>query len=339
MVGFHNDALQALFSSVAERAITQSRIPLHSPGSAAQKTVDGKSYVYWRVYLASGKHKETSLGRTGKAATVTALENKLLEREEMRTLAADLQVLRKANFAVADNSSILTLATLFNAGVFSHGGMLLGSHAFGGLLNSLGVRSRAKCRSGTEIISLAFPQTGSLLDILRSSGIPLNDEPGLDSSRSAISLKVRGKFREVDLLMPGTETCETRTLPGLQARATGLPYFHYLVSSPASGFILGKAHVVPVTLPGPARFALHKLIMSALREPSRKQTAENDLQQAAVLIDALTERFPDWLVSAANSLEEHASLRVASAATHTLKLVPELSQRARDFLSDLGGRA
>ncbi|NYH19298.1 hypothetical protein GGD41_006526 [Paraburkholderia bryophila] len=66
MASFHNDALQTLYSSVTERASTQPHIPLHSPGSAAQKTVDGKTYIYWRVYLASGKHKETSLGPRGR---------------------------------------------------------------------------------------------------------------------------------------------------------------------------------------------------------------------------------------------------------------------------------
>jgi hypothetical protein len=62
------------------------------------------------------------------------------ESTQMRALAADVQILRKAGFAAADNSAALTIATLYNAGVFSHGGVLVGSHAFGALLNGLGVR-------------------------------------------------------------------------------------------------------------------------------------------------------------------------------------------------------
>src|ERR1700677_3652186 len=147
MADFHNDALQTLYSSVTERATTQARVPLHSPGSVAQKTVDEKTYLYWRVYMASGKHKETSLGRAGEPATEAALEEKLLESADMRALGTDVQVLRKAGFAAADNSSALTIATLFNAGLFGHGGVLVGSHAFGSLLNSLGVRLPANYRT------------------------------------------------------------------------------------------------------------------------------------------------------------------------------------------------
>lgn len=48
MASFHSDALQTQFSSVTARASTQSRIPLHSSGSAAQKAVDSKTYPYCR---------------------------------------------------------------------------------------------------------------------------------------------------------------------------------------------------------------------------------------------------------------------------------------------------
>lgn len=345
MASFHNDALQTLYSSITERASTQSHIPLHSPGSAAQKTVDGKTYTYWRVYLASGKHKETSLGRAGEPATAAALEARLLESAEMRVLATDVQFLRKANFAAADNSSALTLGTLFNAGIFSHGGVLVGSHAFGALLNSLGVRLPANYRTedidigSTGTISVAIPEDRSFLDILRDSGIPFLEVPELDSRKPSTSFKARGQPLKVDLLVPGTEAYETKALPQLRAHATGLPYFRYLVSNPTRGFILGKEHVVPVMLPDPARFALHKLIVSTLRDPSNALKADKDRRQASVLIDALTEKFPDWLTTAANDLEKSARPRVAMAAAQALNLAPDLSERARDFLADLGAHA
>ncbi|MBT2794533.1 GSU2403 family nucleotidyltransferase fold protein [Paraburkholderia strydomiana] len=345
MASFHNDALQTLYSSVTERASTQGQIPLHSPGSAAQKTVDGKTYTYWRVYLASGKHKETSLGRAGEPATEAALEAKLLESAEMRVLAAEVQILRKANFAAADNSSALTLATLFNAGIFSHGGVLVGSHAFGALLNSLGVRLPANYRTedidigSTGSISVAIPEERTFLDILRDSGIPFLEVPELDSRKPSTSFKARGQPLKVDLLVPGTEAYETKALPHLRAHATGLPYFRYLVTNPTRGFILGKEHVVPVMLPDPARFALHKLIVSTLRDPSRALKADKDRRQAAVLIDALAEKFPDWLTTAADELEESARARVAAAATQASNLAPGLSERARDFLADLGAQS
>ncbi|MBB5499769.1 GSU2403 family nucleotidyltransferase fold protein [Paraburkholderia sp. MM5384-R2] len=344
MTSFHNEALQTLYSSVAERASAQPRIPLHSPGSAAQKTVDGKAYTYWRVYLASGKHKETSLGRTGEPDTDAALEAQQLESAEIRALANDVQVLRKAGFAAADNSSALTIATLFNAGIFTHGGLLVGSHAFGALLNGLGVRLPANYRTedidigSAGSISVAIPEDRSFLDILRETGLPFIEVPELDSRKPSTSFKARGQPLKVDLLVPGTEAYETKPLRQLRAHATGLPYFGYLVANPVSGFILGKEHVVPVTLPDPARFALHKLVVSTLRDPARALKAEKDQRQAAVLIDALTERFPEWLTTAANELDESARPRVATAAARAMALVPHLSERARDILAELSAQ-
>jgi hypothetical protein len=341
MPNFHNDALQTLYSSVAEHASTQTSIPLHSPGSAARKTVDGKTYLYWRVYLASGKHKETSLGRAGEPATDAALEAKVLEGAEMRAIGADVQLLRKAGFAAADNSSALTIATLFNAGIFNHGGVLVGSHAFGALLNSLGVRLPANYKTedidigSAGSISLAIPEDRSFLEILRDSSISFLEVPELDSRRPSTSFKARGQPLKVDLLVPGTDAYEAKPLPHIRAHATGLPYFRYLVSGTTRGFILGKEHVVPVQLPDPARFALHKLIVSTLRDASRAAKADKDRRQACVLIDALMEKFPDWLTIAADELEEGARPKVARASALALRLSQDLSERTRDFLGDL----
>ncbi|CAB3761021.1 GSU2403 family nucleotidyltransferase fold protein [Paraburkholderia humisilvae] len=343
MPTFYNDALQTLYASVAERAAAQTHIALHSPGSAGRKIVGGKTYVYWRVYLASGKRVELLLGRAGEPETNAALEAKMQESVQMRALAADVQVLRKAGFAAADNSAALTIATLYNAGIFSHGGVLVGSHAFGALLNGLGVRMTANYRTedidigSTGAISVAIPQNRSFLDILRDSSLPFLEVPELDSRRPATSFKARGQPLKVDLLVPGTEAYETKPLAHLRAHATGLPYFRYLLSESASSFVLGKEHAVPVTLPDPARFALHKLIVSTLRGPSFAAKAGKDRRQAAVLIDALMERFPDSLDEAAARLEKKARPRVATAAALVLNFELDLSERARDFLADLGG--
>jgi len=88
----------------------------------------------------------------------------------------------------------------------------------------------------------------------------------------------------------------------------------------------------------PGRFAFHKLIVSALRDASHALKAEKDRRQAAVLIAALVEQFPDWLMAAAGDLEESARPGVAMAAAQVLNREPRLTERARDFLSDWGGQ-
>lgn len=206
-------------------------------------------------------------------------------------------------------------------------------------LNGLGVRLPANCKiedidtGSTGTISVDIPEDRSFLDILRDSGIPFLEMPELDTRKPSTSFKARGQpLIKVDLLMPGTEAYETRALPQLRAHATGLPYFRYLVSNPARGFIPGKEHVVPVMLPDPARFALHKLIVSTLRDPSHALKANKDRRQATVLIDAFTKKFPDWLAIAANDLEKSTRpRRVAMAAAQTLILAPACRNAPRIF--------
>jgi hypothetical protein len=53
------------------------------------------------------------------------------------------------------------------------------------------------------------------------------------------------------------------------------------------------------------------------------------------LIDALTERFPEWLTSAIQQLEGDARPQLSVAAARTIELVPSLTDRARNFLSEL----
>lgn len=345
MVSFHNDALQSLYASVSERAGTQSSIPLHSPGSTAQKTVNGRSYTYWRVYLPSGMHKETSLGRTGEATTEAALDAKLLESAEMRTLAADVQLLRKAGFAAVDNSSALTLATLFNAGIFGHGGVLVGSHVFCALLNGLGAHQPARYR--TEIlesrcawpIDLAISRDHRSLSILRDSGVVFHGEPKANARQPPISFKARGQLIKVNLLVRGAEAQKTVPLPILRTHATGFPHFRYLVSDPSPGFVLSKDNMIPVVMPQPARFALHKLIVSTLYGPSLARMADMDRTQGVLLIDALMEKFPGWLTVAASDLEKHARRRIATAAARALQRPLDLSERTRDYLADLSVHA
>jgi hypothetical protein len=159
------------------------------------------------MYLASGQHKEISLGRAGEPATAAVLGARLLERAEMCTLATNVHALRRARFAAADSSSALTLATLYNAGVSRHGGVLFGSQALGALLNRLGARRPANYRTegidseSAGTISVAIPEDRSFLGILRDSVTPLFEPPDLGSREPSFSFKTRGQPLKVDLFV------------------------------------------------------------------------------------------------------------------------------------------
>jgi hypothetical protein len=55
---------------------------------------------------------------------------------------------------------------------------------------------------------------------------------------------------------------------------------------------------VLVTVPAPARYALHKLLVSQTRSAVQQTKAGKDLQQAALLLEVLAEDRPDDLAAA-----------------------------------------
>jgi hypothetical protein len=324
MLTYHPDALQTLYASLIEIAGGQTRIPLQTPGTVSYKTVKGINYTYWRVYKADGQRADEILGVTEAAETLIKLEQKRSDSVQARAIAESIKTLRMARFAVADNSSALTIASIFNAGLFRQGAVLVGSHAFGVLLNGLGVRLAANYQTNdidigsTSQVSLAIPDDRSLLDVIKETGLPFLEVPGLDPRQPATSYKQRGSMLKVDLLVPGSEHYETKALPGLKAHATGLPYFDYLIDASEPGYVMGKDHLVPVRVPAPARFALHKLIVSTLRPAALGVKSNKDMQQAVVMITATLNRNQDWLEEAIEALPREVYPRVAQAADHAL---------------------
>jgi hypothetical protein len=79
----------------------------------------------------------------------------------------------------------------------------------------------------------------------------------------------------------------------------------FLVEEPIEAIVLGPNHVVPVKVPAPECFVLHKLISSQDRRTDRAK-ARQDLEQAAVIAAALAEDRPDALAAAFRDLPASA---------------------------------
>jgi len=340
---FHELAMQTLYSEAVEEASTQRTIQLDSPGSPFNRVISGNEYVYWRFYR-GGKRLEESLGRAGTPETEEKLAQKHHTQRELVSLARKAQLLRAAKFAAADNNAAITLASMYNAGLFVHGAVLVGSHAYGALLNNLGIRPVRNYQTNdvdvgtTGKIAVAIPGDRSFLDVLRDSGLRFLEVPELDPRKAATSFKVAGQQLKVDLLVPGTMAYESHRLPGLKANATGLPFFGYLLSRTVAASVIGKDHVIPLTVPHPAYFALHKLIVSTLRIDTRAEKSQKDLQQAMVLLEAMLQLYPAEVDEAERALADDARVRVGQAATRALTVARHpASEQLADYLENLSG--
>lgn len=328
----HPQALNVMYANLEAYALQRREAFLGTAGSVIerQNARDVRFYVH-QFYDATGKQRERYLaapvGRAEADAKARAMRDRIAE---LKALVPTLRMLGREGFNLVDPRAYATLAALHNGGVFDAGGMLIGSHAYGVLLNRLGIRATAFTTDDVDIArreQLAFqelPDRG-FLEMLKESGIDFVEVPDLDRKRPATSFKQLGKSGfHVDLLVPSkNESFPVVSVPELRAHATGLPYLAYLLAESQTGIVIAREGCCAVRLPLPERFAIHKLVVSRLRT-GHNAKAQKDLDQALVLLDVLATTHSGAIESALPALPRPAvkHLRAALASLH-----PPLAER------------
>ena len=307
----HERALSLIFSELARQAAETPVVLIGTPGSIAERTnAEGTRYWVRRYSDASGARREQYLGKTDDAEATAGVDELRAQMASANASIASVRLLARSGYAIVDKKAFFTLASLHNHGVFRAGGFLIGTHAYGALLNGLGVRAVPYATEDVDIARrerLALPEVPSFVEMLRASGVEFVEVPQLDRRAPAVSFKERGVSRfRVDLLVPSKdETYSVIPVAELKAHATGLPYLGYLLGPSQMLPILSPHGVVEVRVPAPERYAVHKLVVSQLRGSADAKSGK-DLQQAAVLIDALADRFPGAASDAVDALPTSA---------------------------------
>ena len=336
----HERALTFLFSELASAATRQGEAFLGSPGSLAERTNDtGTQYWVRRFSDAAGRRQEAYLGKADDPA-VTARVTDLRERITAANSAiASVRLLARAGFATMDRKAYSTLASLHNHGLFRAGALLIGSHAYGALLNALGVRAAAYSTEDIDIArraELAVSGLPPFVDMLRETGLEFFPVPALHRSAPSTSFAERGGSRlRVDLLVPSPgENYPTVAVPELGAHAKGLPYLAYLLGTSQEIPLLSPHGIVLVRVPVPERLAVHKLIVSQLRNKASAKP-EKDLRQAATLIEALAGRFPNAVEEALDGLPKSAVRYAVRAVKALERHLPASEEGAWEELKSL----
>jgi len=333
----HERALTLLFSELERSASEQFEVLLGTPGTLTERTNEtGTRFWVHRYSDALNRRQETYLGRVDSPE----IERRISTMREMIATAnatiARVRLLARAGFATIDRKAYFTLASLHNRGLFRAGALLVGSHAYGALLNALGVRATPFATEDVDIArreALAIPGIPGFLDMLRATGIEFFEVPSLDRRQRGTSFKERGgsNFR-VDLLVPSADdNYPTVPVPELKAHAQGLPYLAYLLAASQEIPVLSSHGSVMVRVPVPERYAIHKLIISQLRHKTSSKP-EKDLRQAAVLIEALVERYPGAIEDAASMIPKSAARHVARAIKALEQHLPPTAVSAWDIL-------
>lgn len=331
-------ALKTLFGSLDGTAGAGLPVFPGSPGSVGiRKNQAGAAFYVRRYYDGTGSQKEVYLGLVGEAdATAEAMREQIAE---VKAIQGEVRLLIREGFQAADAPSYATLASLQRHGLFAAGATLVGSHAFGILLNQMGLQADAYATEDIDVArreALAFETLPDkpFIDMLRDSGIPFVEVPQLDVRQPSTSFKQRGKSRfHVDLLVPSpNDEIGLAPVPELQAHATTLPYLAYLLGRTQMSTLMASEGLCPVRVPVAERFAIHKMMVSQLRT-NREAKSGKDLYQAAVLIAALGDLYPGAIEAAVDEAPVSARRYLQKALPLVMQQL-EAHPRAAEELED-----
>ena len=282
----------------------------HLAGTFTTKTLAGHDYVYFQYSDPGGTKRQFSIGRRNEAvdAIVAGYRKKRgVHADELEHVDRLARLLRPAGLTTLSHSAARVVRALSEAGVFRLGGVLVGTHAFVVIGNAMGVRWPAGAWKTQDVdiagpLTLATPPLDAdvpkALDSLEMGFVPV---PQLDPRHPSTSFKVRGKQLRLDLITPASSTVEEPVyIPRFKAAAAPVKFLSLLMEDahPAAAVNGGGTLVM---VPTPARFALHKLLVSQSRSMVQQTKSTKDLHQAALLLEVLAEDRPEELELAARS--------------------------------------
>ena len=332
----HDASSQARYQELKRLARSQRRILAGTPGTLKQRSRRGTDYWVREHIRIDGRKDDEHLGTL--AAAGSARIKRIQDEIELgRALAAGSSLLRVLGYQRVERKTAAVLAALFNRGLFEAGLVLVGSHAYGALLNECGVMAPGYTTRDIDVaraqpLAIALPPGIDFRQLLDESGLEFTAVPGMPSHRPSASFKLPGAGAlAVDLLVPGKNVGEIIAVKELGAHAQAVPLLDFLIKEPVNAVVLSPNQVVPVRVPSPERFALHKLYSSQSRKADRDKIRK-DLEQAAILAAVLEEDTPGRLGSVLRGMPATGRPAVRRGARAAGKWLGETHSEARELL-------
>ncbi|MDQ5847839.1 MAG: GSU2403 family nucleotidyltransferase fold protein [Pseudomonadota bacterium] len=311
-------------------ARAQRRILSGTPGTLKRRTQSGRQYWVREHIRVDGKKTDEYIGpeRSVDKAKVAMLGSEI---ELAKALASGSANLRLLSYQRIDRKPAAVLEVFFNRGLHQAGLTLVGSHAYGVLLNELGIHAASYKTHDLDVaraqpLAIVLPDGVSFEQLLQETGLTFVPVPGMPSHRPSASFKLPGAGAlAVDLLVPGN-------------RAEAIPLLDFLIKDPIDCVVLSPNQVIPIKVPSPEHFLLHKLFSSQSRRSDRDKVRK-DLQQAAILAAALEEERPGTLRDAFKRIPAAGKTAVKRGARAASKILKTSHPEGEEALLRLAGRS
>ena len=281
-----------LFADLAQRVATAP-----AAGSPYRRPRDGIDSLYAKLTMGAGR-VDRYLGRAGdeeaEARAEALRRGAALAKGRRETVA----LLRQAGVAGPDRRLGLLLDALAQAGLFEAGAVLVGTAAYGTYEPLVGARLPAPSLMtgdadlATARLDIRSDPPEDMLTILRRADPSFEPVLQLDMRKPASRFQARDGYL-FDLIAPVRRLADANPvpLPALRAGAAPLQHIDWLLDRAVSHVALWGAGV-PIRVPRPTRYAIHKLIVAQKRHDTAGPKRAKDLAQAADLIAALKRSDP-----------------------------------------------
>lgn len=298
-------AYQTMLSELEQRCLDAEFDATFPETGLFKKTrVKGRDYWYFHE-RANGKYDKKYAGPDSDpevakrvAAFKTIRDDFLARRRLVSTLVNDARLPRPGDLA-GDLA-----AALWKAGVFRMRAVLVGSMAFGCYPGVLGLRLPAQSMRTGDIdlaqfhsISISIDDSvAPILDVLRGVDASFRDIPHQMDGRSATKFVNDGGFI-VEFLTPNYSKQDYLGKPAVMpalggASAQPLRFLDFVIAEPVRAVVLHKGGI-PVRVPAPERYAVHKLIVASRRADDDAiflSKRDKDVLQAGILFEALAQK-------------------------------------------------
>lgn len=330
------DNCLSLYADLLQKTI-DSQHALLSGGSFVSKNIKGAAYWYYQTKI-GGETKQKYIGRESESLLMD-IDQAKAQSASLKTILAERQrlvaMLGISGASLEKGRPVKILSSMVDAGLFSSGGVLVGSFAYSCYGNMLGVAMNSELSRTSDMDfsvtrKMEIGISRSILDEIKLVDPSFKSPHQFSPSMPPFDLVAPDGFK-VEFLT--TRESASDITPIMIERfmlyAQPLEFMDYLIQDTQRAVILSGAGV-PVVVPSPGRFALHKLAISQLRPVEFQAKVSKDIAQASSIIEILLEDNPGELLLAVDALKQRDDF----LARHIKKGIERLPEEVRSSLCD-----
>lgn len=293
---------QTLYSELAQRSLDAAfTSEFSADGRFVTMESRGRRYWYFDTDRPDGKKHRLYVGPLEDAEITRRVEHFKDLKADVRTRRKLVSTLiREAHLQPPDRMAGDIVQALADAGFFRLRGVLVGTVAFQCYGPILGVRlPNAALQTGdadfAQFHSIAVAVNDALppvIEILQKLDPTFREIPHQSDVHSTTQYISRSGYK-VEFLTPNTGSSEHDDRPAAMPTLSGaaaqpLRFLDFLIYQPVRAVLLHAAGV-PILVPSPERYAVHKLIVASRRRHDGDGTAKSrkDRLQALTLIEIL----------------------------------------------------